>query len=65
MHHRNPAERLLEALLFHSRWLLAPFYLGLVVSLIMLLTAFVGELWHFLGHLLAATPEDISWPCCR
>ncbi len=59
MHHRNPAERLLEALLFHSRWLLAPFYLGLVVSLIMLLTAFVGELWHFLGHLLAATPEDI------
>ncbi|MBN9553736.1 MAG: TIGR00645 family protein [Alphaproteobacteria bacterium] len=59
MHHRNPAERLLEALLFHSRWLLAPFYLGLVVSLVMLLSAFVGELWHFLGHLLEATPEEI------
>jgi uncharacterized protein (TIGR00645 family) len=59
MHHRNPAERLLEALLFHSRWLLAPFYLGLVVSLVMLLSAFIGELWHFLGHLLEATPEEI------
>jgi uncharacterized membrane protein YqhA len=27
------AERWLEALLFASRWLMAPFYLGLVVAL--------------------------------
>jgi uncharacterized protein (TIGR00645 family) len=32
--------------LFRSRWLLAPFYLGLVVSLLMLLAAFLGELIH-------------------
>jgi uncharacterized protein (TIGR00645 family) len=59
MHHRNPAERLLEALLFHSRWLLAPFYLGLVLALVMLLSAFVGELWHALPGLLHATPEEV------
>src|SRR5215467_9778847 len=59
MHHRNPAERLLEALLFHSRWLLAPFYLGLVLALLMLLSAFVGELWHELPRLFEATPEQV------
>jgi uncharacterized protein (TIGR00645 family) len=59
MHQRNPAERLLEALLFHSRWLLAPFYLGLVLALVMLLSAFVGELWHELPGLPDATPEQV------
>jgi len=59
MHQRNPAERLLEALLFHSRWLLAPFYLGLVLALVMLLSAFVGELWHALQGLSDATPEEV------
>jgi uncharacterized protein (TIGR00645 family) len=59
MHHRNPAERLLEALIYHSRWLLAPFYVGLVFSLVMLLAAFVGELLHFLPQLLDAKPEEI------
>ena len=59
MHQRNPIERLLETTLFHSRWLLAPFYLGLVLALLMLLSAFLGELWHELPHLFAATPEEI------
>ena len=59
MHHRNPVERLLENLLFHSRWLLAPFYLGLVLALLMLLSAFIGELWHVLPGLLHATAEEI------
>ena len=59
MHQRNPTERLLEAVLFHSRWLLAPFYLGLVLALAMLLAAFVGELWHQLPGLLQAKPEEI------
>jgi uncharacterized protein (TIGR00645 family) len=59
MHHRNPVERVLESLLFHSRWLLAPFYLGLVLALLMLLSAFVGELWHVLPGLLQASPEEV------
>jgi hypothetical protein len=38
------AERWLEALLFASRWLMAPFYLGLVVALAALLFVFANEL---------------------
>jgi uncharacterized protein (TIGR00645 family) len=46
MHQRNLFETVLEQTLFKSRWLLAPFYLGMVASLIMLLAAFVAELVH-------------------
>jgi uncharacterized protein (TIGR00645 family) len=51
MHQRNAVEKLLEAILFKSRWLLAPFYVGLVLSLVLLLGAFVAELIHFLPQL--------------
>ena len=46
MHNRSIIEKTLEQTLFKSRWLLAPFYLGLVLSLVMLLATFVGELLH-------------------
>lgn len=46
MHQRNLFETVLEQTLFKSRWLLAPFYLGMVASLLMLLAAFVAELIH-------------------
>ena len=36
----------LEGLIFKSRWLLAPFYVGLVVSIVLLLVKFGQELWH-------------------
>ena len=39
-------ERNLERLIFASRWFMAPFYLGLVVSLAMLLVKFLQELIH-------------------
>ena len=39
-------ERNLERLIFASRWIMAPFYLGLVVSLAMLLVKFMQELIH-------------------
>jgi hypothetical protein len=29
----KPVERVIEAILFNSRWLMAPFYIGLVISL--------------------------------
>jgi uncharacterized membrane protein YqhA len=38
------AERRLEAALYASRWLMAPFYLGLVLGLAALLVVFVREL---------------------
>ena len=40
----------LENVLFNSRWLLAPFYLGLVVSLAVLLLKFMRMLWEFILH---------------
>ncbi len=40
-------EVFLERLMFASRWLMAPFYLGLVVCLVVLLITFFSELIHF------------------
>lgn len=40
-------EKILEVLIFNSRWLLAPFYVGLVLSIIVLLVKFVQEFLHF------------------
>lgn len=56
---RKPAlERGFETLLFQSRWIMAPFYFGLVVALLALLYIFFAELVHELGHLATMTPED-------
>jgi uncharacterized protein (TIGR00645 family) len=41
---KNALEKGLEGGLFASRWLMAPFYLGLVVSLVVLLVTFFAEL---------------------
>jgi uncharacterized protein (TIGR00645 family) len=53
-------ERVLERGLFASRWLMAPFYLGLAVALAALLVIFVGELVHDVPSLFlpGAKPED-------
>src|SRR5882757_10616524 len=58
MHRRNLLERVLEQALFKSRWLLAPFYLGLVVSLAMLLAAFVAELIHAVPNAMRLSDFD-------
>ena len=56
--HRKPAlERLLELWLFRSRWLMAPFYLGLVVALAALLIVFVNEAIHKLSGVATMSPE--------
>lgn len=44
-------ERAIERLLFASRWLMAPMYLGLVGSLTILLWSFMQELWHLFVQL--------------
>ena len=48
-------ERWTEKVIFSSRWLLAPFYVGLVAALFVLLLKFVQELWHFVAHPFATT----------
>jgi len=49
----------LESVLFNGRWLMAPFYLGLVVSLVVLLYKFLLMLWEFILHAPAAKETDI------
>jgi uncharacterized protein (TIGR00645 family) len=49
----------LESLLFNSRWLMAPFYLGLVVSLAVLLLKFCMMLWEFIIHAPGSKETDI------
>jgi uncharacterized protein (TIGR00645 family) len=52
-------ENILEKALFASRWLLAPFYLGLAVSLAVLLVKFGIELWHLVHGALALTESSV------
>ena len=40
----------LEGVIFTSRWLMAPFYLGLIVSLAVLLFKFLYILYEFITH---------------
>jgi uncharacterized protein (TIGR00645 family) len=53
------AEWVLESLLFNSRWLMAPFYLALVVSLAVLLYKFGLLLFEFVLHASSAKESDI------
>jgi len=48
MHKQSQLETGIGLLLFRSRWLLAPFYIGMVAALVMLLVAFFSELIHVL-----------------
>lgn len=51
-------ERWLEVTLFASRWLLAPFYLGLVVALGGLLVVFSRELFSEMSQVLVMKTQD-------
>src|SRR3990170_1021970 len=55
----DKAEWILESLIFSSRWILAPFYLGLAVSLLILLVKFMAELWHMASHAFSSTESDV------
>jgi uncharacterized protein (TIGR00645 family) len=52
-------ERALEVTIFTSRWLLAPFYIGLVVSIVMLLIKFLQEFLHLFGNVLGASESEL------
>ena len=47
-------EKFIEKGLFASRWILAPFYIGLVGALAMLMLTFMQELWHFVLQVLGS-----------
>ena len=52
-------EHALEMLMFNSRWLLAPFYLGLVFSVALLLVKFGQEFLHMLPIIFTASESDV------
>lgn len=51
-------EDLFESMIFKSRWLLAPMYLGLVGGLLIMLVKFIQEFWHIVIHLLDTSERE-------
>src|SRR5450830_2157080 len=52
-------ENLLEKLIFSSRWILAPMYLGLVGGLLFMLIKFGQEFFHILTHIIDTPERDV------
>ena len=48
----------IDAVVLNTRWLLAPFYLGLVVALAVLFLKFLRSLWEFILHAPGARSAD-------
>ncbi|MDQ2105806.1 TIGR00645 family protein [Azospirillum isscasi] len=57
--HGRRAEHFLEQVMFQSRWLLAPLYVGLVAALLMIGWRFAQELVHALPLLVDGKDSDI------
>ena len=53
-------EDAVQRVLFASRWLLAPVYLGLAAGLALLLVRFGQEFWHILHAMLAESDTDLT-----
>lgn len=51
-------ENALEKFMFNSRWLLAPFYVGLVGAVVLLLVKFVQEFFHVAPHILDSSEGE-------
>ncbi len=52
-------ENTMETSIFNSRWLLAPFYLGLVISIGLLFVKFSQELYHLTIHVTTASEHTV------
>ncbi|MFM1956016.1 MAG: hypothetical protein RIR20_836 [Pseudomonadota bacterium] len=52
-------EKILETLMFRSRWILAPMYLGLVGGLVMMMIKFVQEFIHIFSHILISEEKEV------
>lgn len=49
-----------EVLLFNGRWLLMPFYIGLLLGLVVLVVKFAQEFWHLLSITADASLKDTT-----
>ena len=52
-------ERGIKFVVVNSRWILAPFYLGLIVSLVLLLIHFIKQLIEFVVHIHVAEEAQV------
>ncbi|MGC3981546.1 MAG: TIGR00645 family protein [Steroidobacteraceae bacterium] len=52
-------ERTIEKLLFASRWILAPIYLGMSIALVALGIKFFQEAWHVVSHVATMAEADL------
>jgi uncharacterized membrane protein YqhA len=59
----NLPERVIEFLIFGSRWLLAPIYLGLAAGLVVLLIKFAQHAIELLSHVTRpmVTPQQLEY----
>lgn len=55
----SPFEKAIEFVLFNSRWLLAPFYIALVVALGLLMFKMLRETAEYVLHAWTATESDV------
>ena len=53
------SQRTLGSLIFLSRWLQAPLYLGLIVAQVVYVYRFVAELWHLIHRATTVSETDI------
>jgi uncharacterized protein (TIGR00645 family) len=59
MQAKNRVEQKFEQILFLSRWLMAPMYMGLVVTLGMLMIVFVRDLWKYAQLIMTLSAEQV------
>ncbi len=52
-------EAALESLVFRSRWLLAPFFVGLILAIIALLVKFLKQLWALTVGVFSLTSDEM------
>jgi uncharacterized protein (TIGR00645 family) len=56
---QSPYQQILGRLIFGSRWLQVPLYIGLIVAQCVYVVLFLKELWHLVSHALSFTEEQI------
>jgi uncharacterized protein (TIGR00645 family) len=55
----NKAEHILETWVFRSRWLLAPFFVGLLLAIVALLIKFLKQLAELAVNVLTVSGDDM------
>ncbi len=56
---KHPPLRPLPLVIFSSRWLQVPLYLGLIGAQLVYVFLFLKELWHLVEHFLGLTEQQI------